>query len=205
MSQRNRRGPATNQRPTVSVALLVVAVVIFFILQWNNGRLSGFFGVPAGNGANPTPTAEVAPVAQEQQAAPTDTPLPAPTQTATAAAQATRASPTATAQPSPTSAETDTVEQFSDLPTIAYEELPPEAQETIALIDQGGPFPFDRDGIVFQNREGILPSQARGYYHEYTVITPGSDDRGARRIVTGEEGDLYYTDDHYESFQEVIR
>jgi ribonuclease T1 len=96
-------------------------------------------------------------------------------------------------------------ESRSGLPIILYEDLPPEAQETIQLIDQGGPFPFSRDGITFQNREGILPPEPGGYYSEYTVITPGESDRGARRIVAGEEGELYYTDDHYESFKEVIR
>jgi ribonuclease T1 len=83
--------------------------------------------------------------------------------------------------------------------------LPRQARDTILLIEQDGPFPFERDGITFQNREGLLPNEPRGYYREYTVITPGSRDRGARRIVAGAEGELYYTDDHYESFREVIR
>ena len=99
----------------------------------------------------------------------------------------------------------DAAEQVSDLPPIDYEDLPPEAQETIALIDEDGPFPYDKDGSTFQNREGLLPDQPAGYYAEYTVITPGSPDRGARRIVAGEAGEMYYTDDHYASFQEVIR
>ena len=84
--------------------------------------------------------------------------------------------------------------------TITLDDLPPEALETIALIEDGGPFPYSKDGSTFQNREGILPSQPNGYYSEYTVETPGSSDRGARRIVGGEEGELYYTDDHYGSF-----
>ena len=79
------------------------------------------------------------------------------------------------------------------------------AAETIRLIDKGGPFPYSRDGIEFQNRERILPRKQRGYYSEYTVITPGSNDRGARRIIAGENGELYYTDDHYDSFKEVVR
>lgn len=93
----------------------------------------------------------------------------------------------------------------SGLPTIRYQDLPQQAKETVALIDQGGPFPFDRDGITFQNREQLLPKKPNGYYKEYTVITPGSRDRGARRIIAGGQGELYYTDDHYESFREVIR
>lgn len=82
--------------------------------------------------------------------------------------------------------------------------LPLEARQTIALIKAGGPFPYSRDGIVFDNREGQLPKKARGYYHEYTVKTPGSRDRGARRLITGRDGELYYTDDHYRTFKRVI-
>lgn len=82
-------------------------------------------------------------------------------------------------------------------------ELPPEARATLALIQKGGPFPYSRDGVVFNNREGQLPRRSRGYYHEYTVPTPGARDRGARRIVLGERGEIYYTDDHYRSFRRV--
>jgi ribonuclease T1 len=85
----------------------------------------------------------------------------------------------------------------------ALSSLPPEATDTYNLIQQGGPYPHDQDGTVFSNREGLLPDCASGYYHEYTVETPGSDDRGARRIVTGDGGEYFYTDDHYESFDLV--
>lgn len=83
--------------------------------------------------------------------------------------------------------------------------LPPEAIATLEAIERGGPFPHDRDGTVFQNREGLLPGRPRGYYREYTVQTPGSRDRGARRIVTGGQPPevYYYTDDHYRSFDRV--
>ena len=83
--------------------------------------------------------------------------------------------------------------------------LPAEAIATLEAIERGGPFPYDRDGTVFQNREGLLPGQPRGYYREYTVQTPGSRDRGARRIVTGGQPPevYYYTDDHYRSFHRV--
>lgn len=85
--------------------------------------------------------------------------------------------------------------------SICYSDLPSQAYDTLELIEQGGPYPYSQDGTVFQNREGILPGQSSGYYHEYTVITPGSSTRGARRIVTGEEyQEDYYTADHYESF-----
>ena len=94
---------------------------------------------------------------------------------------------------------------MSGLPTVPLQELPKEAVATVALIDAGGPFPYDKDGTVFGNLEGILPKQPRGYYREYTVPTPGSRDRGARRLVAGRDGDLYYTADHYESFRQVQR
>lgn len=78
--------------------------------------------------------------------------------------------------------------------------LPEEAAETWRLIEAGGPFPERRDGTVFFNREGLLPARERGYYHEYTVPTDGLSHRGARRLVTGESDELYYTGDHYQSF-----
>ena len=83
--------------------------------------------------------------------------------------------------------------------------LPPEAIVTLELIERGGPFPYDRDGTTFQNRERLLPERPRGYYREYTVATPGSRDRGARRIVTGGQPPevYYYTDDHYRSFRQL--
>ena len=74
-----------------------------------------------------------------------------------------------------------------DRSVIALTALPPEGQQTYRLIHQGGPFPFEKDGSVFGNRERQLPRQTRGYYREYTVKTPGARDRGARRIVCGGE------------------
>lgn len=96
----------------------------------------------------------------------------------------------------------------ADVPDCTLGALPVEASETVDLIQSGGPFPHDQDGTVFQNREGILPDEETGHYHEYTVETPGSDDRGARRIVAGGEPvtdpeTYYYTGDHYSSFCEV--
>ena len=93
----------------------------------------------------------------------------------------------------------------AQLPTVAVSDLPPEARHTLELIDAGGPFPYEQDGVVFHNYEGVLPPESDGYYHEYTVETPGSDDRGARRIVTGAEGEYYWTDDHYQSFDRILR
>ena len=87
--------------------------------------------------------------------------------------------------------------------TIAVAELPHEAQRTLTLIKTGGPFPYSRDGIVFGNFEKLLPKQPRGYYTEYPVKTPGRRDRGPRRIVAGERGEFYYTEDHYQSFRRI--
>ncbi len=82
-------------------------------------------------------------------------------------------------------------------------DLPREARETIALIRKGGPFAHERDGLPFGNFEKRLPARERGYYREYTVRTPGTRGRGARRIVAGRGGELYYTEDHYQSFRIV--
>lgn len=81
--------------------------------------------------------------------------------------------------------------------------LPSEAQQTLELIKRGGPFPYSRDGIVFGNYEKRLPIRARGYYREYTVKSPWRRDRGPRRIVTGQNDDFYYTEDHYRSFRRI--
>ncbi len=82
-------------------------------------------------------------------------------------------------------------------------ELPPEARDTLQLIKRNGPFPYPRDGVVFGNYEHSLPPQPRGYYHEYTVKTPGAHNRGARRIVCGVAPECYYSDDHYRSFHRI--
>ena len=90
---------------------------------------------------------------------------------------------------------------------IAGSKLPPEARDTLALIRRGGPFPYRQDGSIFGNRERLLPAHEHGYYREYTVPTPGANDRGARRIVAGGDvrnsGEYYYSDDHYNSFRRI--
>jgi ribonuclease T1 len=91
----------------------------------------------------------------------------------------------------------------SGLPWISRDELPAEALDTLGEIAAGPPYMYDRDGITFENREGLLPQQEIGYYEEFTVVTPGSSDRGARRIVWGLQDELYYTDDHYQSFERI--
>ena len=93
------------------------------------------------------------------------------------------------------------------LELIRAADLPVEAQKTLVLIKQGGPFVYAKDGAVFGNYEKQLPRQTRGYYHEYTVKTPGARNRGARRIIAGGEpvssGEYYYTDNHYATFRRI--
>ena len=100
-------------------------------------------------------------------------------------------------------------QEVQPLSTMLATELPREGQETYQLIRKGGPFPYEKDGTVFGNRERILPREARGYYREYTVRTPGARNRGARRIVCGgpvpaEPKACYYTQDHYASFRMIV-
>ena len=98
-------------------------------------------------------------------------------------------------------------ENTADRSEIALAKLPAEARDVLLLIRAGGPFPYERDGVTFGNRERLLPAQRRGYYHEYTVATPGAKNRGARRIICGgsrRTPDVcYYTDDHYASFRRI--
>lgn len=111
-----------------------------------------------------------------------------------------------TSVPVPVAVPATTVAAAPALPAApAADALPREARDTLALIARGGPFPHAQDGAVFGNYEGLLPKRARGYYHEYTVETPGARNRGARRIVTGGTPPVvwYYSDDHYRSFRRL--
>ena len=119
--------------------------------------------------------------------------------------QATRGSTSSSrpAAPAP-SARPGEAGEASGLPAIQVGELPAPARQTLELIAAGGPYPYSRDGVVFQNRERLLPRKASGYYHEYTVPTPGEDDRGAWRIITGKAGERYWTPDHYASFHVIV-
>lgn len=105
-----------------------------------------------------------------------------------------------TPEPSPPGAGETTAHAPQGLPSF----LPPEAADTLARIAHGGPFEHRQDGVVFQNRESRLPPKPQGYYHEFTVDTPGLDYRGARRIITGGTPPqvYYYTDDHYRTFRQ---
>jgi ribonuclease T1 len=214
-------GPPKN-RNSISFGVVLLAFAFFMLLQWSGGDLSGLLNgsvalpTVAAPSNNPQPTlgaqateehATEGNDAPAAQATASSDPQPTPTPASAGQARATE-TPRPTAQPSPTAnappANAQATSRASDLPTIAYDELPREAWETIALIEQDGSFPFSRDGVTFQNRERLLPRHPEGYYREYTVITPGSNDRGARRIVTGDEGEMYYTDDHYDSFREIM-
>ena len=98
-------------------------------------------------------------------------------------------------------------QQQNALTTVTKAQLPGEAAETLRLIKAGGPFPFSEDGVLFRNSAAMLPQHPRGYYHAYTVRTPGSADRGQRRVVCGgqrkQTSDCYYTDDYYTSFKRI--
>jgi ribonuclease T1 len=113
-----------------------------------------------------------------------------------------RMQPSNPATTKPTDAATTTL----GVSTCPLASLPPEVADTVRVIQSDGPFPFPRnDGVVFGNREGHLPGHAKGYYHEYTVITPGVRNRSTRRIITGgapvtNPRQYFYTDDHYDSF-----
>ena len=123
--------------------------------------------------------------------------------TGPAAHAATAPSATAPSVANPSVAAAAPAPSVAAVSEVCESTLPSQADDTIALIDKGGPFPYPQDGTVFQNREGLLPQEPQGYYHEYTVKTPGEKDRGARRIVTGNGDERYYTDDHYKSFRRV--
>lgn len=129
------------------------------------------------------------------QAPPTVAPTPRPTTVAPARPASTPTARAPAARP--------TLAPPAGMRTVSASQLPREARETLDLIERGGPFPYRQDGQTFQNREGLLPNKAEGYYREYTVETPDSADRGARRIVTGRDGEVYYTSDHYDSFRWV--
>ncbi|MEP7024192.1 MAG: ribonuclease domain-containing protein [Actinomycetota bacterium] len=103
--------------------------------------------------------------------------------------------------PAPRHSTTSTVQASTVAPLSS---LPEQARQTVTLIEQGGPFPYPRnDGAVFHNNERLLPGESDGYYREYTVSTPGSSDRGPRRIITGQGGEFYYTANHYSSFVRI--
>jgi len=95
-------------------------------------------------------------------------------------------------------------DSLSGLPVVETGELPADVRSTLDLIKDQGPFRYEQDGATFGNREGLLPDEPADYYREYTVPGPDEDDRGPRRLVTGRQGEVYYTADHYDSFVRVL-
>ncbi|GAB5078742.1 guanyl-specific ribonuclease [Arthrobacter sp. AD-310] len=158
-----------------TLSLLLGALVVLALV---------FFGGPGLLG-RPTETTTPAPASSAP-------PLPGPN------AQATPGTAPAGTDPA---RPVEAVENPSGLPSIPESSLPAEGRRVLALIRAGGPFQYSQDDQAFGNFERILPRRDRGYYREYTVPTPGERDRGARRIVAGDGGEKYYTDDHYESFR----
>ncbi|WP_160667804.1 ribonuclease domain-containing protein [Pseudarthrobacter sp. ATCC 49987] len=167
------------QRLTALLALLVGLAVLAFVLT----------GVPPTGSAPAGPTQPGPIQSSPIQSSPIQS---SPIQSDPAQSRAPApAAPAAVANP-------------SGLPEVKASELPAEARQTLALIAQGGPYPYARVDVTFGNFERVLPRKSSGYYKEYTVRTPGESDRGARRIVAGEAGEKYYTADHYNSFRFII-
>lgn len=182
--------PGTSRQKIIGLVVAGLVALATWFLQ-GQGISVGDDGDASGS-PSPTPSATA-----------TFTPSATPTYDASPTDEA---APTGDATPAYTpSATQDGTDPESGLPWVGVADLPAEAAETLELIDDGGPYPYDRDGVVFENREGILPDEGYGYYHEYTVETPGEDDRGARRIVTGASGEFYWTEDHYDSFERIDR
>jgi ribonuclease T1 len=202
------------------VALVALAVALAGCSITGSDRPTGTPAGPGRTAAAADPTARPAPTRPPTSALtarPTSAPTARPTSALTArptsvpTARPTSvptarptARPTPRATPAPTSR--FAVEPPDDWSggTVALDTLPPEAVDTVELIARGGPYPYRQDDGVFGNREGLLPERPSGTYREYTVETPGSPDRGARRIVVGGGRELYYTDDHYDSFRFVV-
>ncbi|KRF17421.1 hypothetical protein ASG90_09080 [Nocardioides sp. Soil797] len=160
------------------VATVLVAAIVWWSQQGTNGDDDQT------DGSRPQETRSAAPSPSSQSSAPSS-----------------NDADSSTLPPS----DGDAVDPESGLAWIEEDALPAEARDTLDLIDGGGPYPYDRDGVTFENREGILPDRQGGYYHEYTVSTPGEDDRGARRIVTGDDDEFFWTADHYSSFERIRR
>lgn len=184
-----RRSTSGSRGTLYLVAVLIVLALAWFGLRSLSGGSAGETAAGPGPGATTSVTAP-------------DRSTPKPGQSRDESR--TRAS---TTSPDRASAETRRrSSQRSSLSTCDLATLPPEADDTVALIEAGGPFPHPRnDGVTFGNREGLLPQERRGYYREYTVDTPRASTRGARRIVTGgnpatDPPHWYYTADHYDSF-----
>lgn len=187
-----------SRRRLTSIGSTVVAVITALAVWW----------LSDGPGADEPPPAPATSAAASESASPSSSTTPSPPSSTPSE------SPTPTEGGDPSYSATTPSEEPGDMPAtdpasglpyVALADLPPEAASTVGLIDAGGPFPYDEDGSRFGNYEGILPDEDDGYYEEYTVETPGLSHRGARRVVRGAEGELYWTEDHYESFERIWR
>ncbi len=193
-------GPARPGRPTSAVAVVLVLAVALGI--WFFSGRSPDAQTTAGD---PSSSSSPAP-SGSPTSSPSSTPSSSPSSSPSASASTTtqpEQSPSPSAAPSAGST-APAIDPESGLPTVYLLDLPPEAAETVEIIDRGPPYPYDKDGSTFGNYEGLLPDYERGYYQEFTVETPGSYDRGARRIVEGADAELYWTDDHYASFSRIV-
>ncbi|MEV0191385.1 ribonuclease domain-containing protein [Kitasatospora purpeofusca] len=189
MTSRNRLWTA------LAVLICVLAAAVGYLLSDDTGggtsrtAASRTAATATGPAATGPAAASTAPVAPKPSA-----PLPSAPATPSATSPAT---------PPATAAGTGWVPTDPALADVCRTRLPDQARDTLGLIAKGGPYPYRSDGIVFENRESRLPRKTSGYYHEFTVVTPGSGDRGARRVVTGDSGEQYWTADHYATFQEI--
>ena len=172
---------------------LVVIVLLALVLWWVD---EGGGDEQPGAGATQEASASTA-----ASPTPTTTPPDRPSASPTPSARPT----TPSSRPTPSAGSVPGVDPESGLDVVVPGDLPAEAREVLADIDDGGPYEFDQDDTVFKNYEGILPAAQVGYYREYTVPTPGLGHRGALRIVVGGEEFFYWTDDHYASFARIWR
>ncbi len=169
-----------------------------FLLLVAAAALVVWFFSPADRDGPPSSSGDTSSSSGSSSESPSSSPTHQFTETNTPTSE-----PTASPSTPPASEGTDPA---SGLPVVRLADLPPEAARTVELIDAGGPFPEpEHDGGTFGNREELLPDQPYGYYREYTVPTPGAETRGARRIVAGRDGELYWTADHYSSFSLIRR
>ncbi|MDQ3351172.1 MAG: guanine-specific ribonuclease N1 and T1 [Actinomycetota bacterium] len=187
-----------NTRSLIGLFLAVGAAVLVWWTQGDDGRADSDVTIAPETTVTTNPA--TTPILSTTEASATSSDITLETVTIT---EVTVTEVTVT-EPSDDTAVTPTTFVDDGIESIDVDSLPSQASDTLGLIEADGPFPYDQDDGVFQNREGILPSRYDGYYREYTVETPGSGDRGARRIVTGADGEIYYTEDHYESFWRVV-
>lgn len=180
---------ATDVRRARPVALVVALLLVVALWWWDSGEAEPETTRSAGG----TSMSPVAPAPDTQSSPDTQT------------SPGTQSSPDSEPSPDPVTSEVPEHDE-AGIPYVVVDDLPVEATEMLTLIDEGGPYEYvGKDGSTFGNFEGLLPKQRRGYYREYTVETPGLSHRGARRIVTGEGGEFYWTADHYESFERIWR